>query len=107
VSPSGIAGPDGFGLLATIRFSPVGGGVTPLELVEGRLLQAEINEEGRPIEVETVVNSSSLEVQSSGSGISWTLWGAVIGGAALVLVVGGTVVAMRLRARRGLGRIGQ
>lgn len=107
VSMGGPAGPDGFGLLATIRFSPVGGGVTPLELLEGRLLQAEINEEGRPIEVETEVSSGSLEVQSSGGGISWALWGAVIGVAALVLVIGGTVAAMRLRAPRGLGRIGQ
>lgn len=107
VSLGGTAGPDGFGLLASVKFSPVGGGTTTLDLTEGRLLQAEINEEGRPIEVETAVNGGSLEVHSAGGGVAWALWGAIIGGAALILVVGGTVVAMRLRSPRGLGRIGQ
>jgi hypothetical protein len=90
-----------------VKFSPVGSGTTPLELVEGRLLQAEINEEGRPVELDTAVSSSSLEVESSGGSISWALWGTIIGGAALVLVVGGVVVAMRLRGPSGLGRLGQ
>jgi hypothetical protein len=73
VSLGGIAGPYGLASLP-MKFSPVGSGTTPLELVEGRLLQAEINEEGRPVELDTAVSSGYLEVESSGGSVSWALW---------------------------------
>jgi hypothetical protein len=106
VSVSGVAGPDGSGVLATITFSPVGGGETPLELTEGVLVAAEIDEQGRPVEIDTAVESASLEVTSPGDGFNWTLWGTVIGLVAAVVVVGAVVVVVRLRGARGSDSLG-
>jgi hypothetical protein len=97
VSEGGPAGAEGSGVLAMVTFSPVGGGETPLEQLEGRLVAADINETGVPIELETTVVSASLEVASSG-GSSWLLWGPIIGVGALVLI--GLAVAV-VRTRRG------
>jgi hypothetical protein len=95
VSVGGTAGPDGSGVLATITFSPVKGGKTSLELVEGRLIAAEINERGAPVEMETTSVGASLEVASKG-GFSWLLWGSVIG-VGVVVLAGLAVTAVRLR----------
>jgi hypothetical protein len=95
VSVGGPAGPEGSGVLATVTFSPVGGGNTPLELVEGRLVAAEINEKGAPVELEATSVNASLEVASKG-GISWLLWGPVIG-VGVVVLAGLTVTVVKLR----------
>jgi len=99
VSVGGKAGADGSGVLATITFSPVGGGETPLDLKEGRLIAAEIDARGVPVEMDTVVQGASLQLGSSGGGFAWALWGPVIGIVAAITIVGLVIVVTRLRAR--------
>jgi hypothetical protein len=106
VSLKGTAGPDGSGVLAEITFAPVGGGTTPLDLKDVMLLAAEIDEQGQPVEIETAAQGATLDVSSSGGGISWALWGPVIGVVAAVVVVGAIVVVVRLRGARGPGSLG-
>ena len=105
VSVGGVAGPNGSGVLATITFSPIGGGDTPLDLSEGILVAAEIDEQGAPVEIETAVQGASLHV-IGGGGIAWALWGPVIGVVAAVVVVGAIVLVVRLRRARGPGSLG-
>ena len=106
VSVGGVAGPNGSGVLATITFSPIGGGETPLDLSEGILVAAEIDERGQPAQIETAVQGATLDVASTGGGISWALWGPVIGVVAAVVVVGAIVLVVRLRSARGPGSLG-
>lgn len=105
VSVGGVAGPNGSGVLATITFSPIGGGETPLDLSEGILVAAEIDEQGAPVEIEAAVQGASLHV-IGGGGIAWALWGPVIGVVAVVVVVGAIVLVVRLRGARGPGSLG-
>ncbi len=106
VSLGGPAGPDGYGSLAEVTFSPVGGGKTPLDLKEGILLAAEIDAKGAPAQIETAVEGASLEIASSGGGFPWVLWGPVIGVVCVAVVVGVVVLVMRRRGGRGLGTLG-
>jgi len=106
VSLKGTAGPDGSGMLAEITFLPVGGGTTPLDIKGGILVAAELDAQGRPAQIETAVQSATLDVASTGGGISWALWGPVIGVVAAVVVVGAIVLVVRLRSARGPGSLG-
>ena len=106
VSLKGTAGPDGSGMLAEITFLPVGGGTTPLDIKGGILVAAELDAQGRPAQIETAVQSATLDVASTGGGISWALWGPVIGVVAAVVVVGAIVLVVRLRRARGPGSLG-
>ena len=106
VSLKGTAGPDGSGMLAEITFLPVGGGTTPLDLKDGILVAAELDAQGRPAQIETAVQGATLDVASTGGGISWALWGPVIGVVAAVVVVGAIVLVVRLRGARGPGSLG-
>jgi hypothetical protein len=106
VSLKGTAGPDGSGMLAEITFAPVGGGTTPLDLKDGILVAAELDAQGRPAQIETAVQGATLDVASTGGGISWALWGPVIGVVAAVVVVGAIVLVVRLRGARGPGSLG-
>jgi hypothetical protein len=106
VSLKGTAGPDGSGVLAEITFLPVGGGTTPLDLKAGILVAAELDAQGRPAQIETAVQSATLDVASTGGGIAWALWGPVIGVVAVVVVVGAIVLVVRLRGARGPGSLG-
>jgi hypothetical protein len=106
VSLKGTAGPDGSGMLAEITFLPVGGGTTPLDLKDGILVAAELDAQGRPAQMETAVQGATLDVASTGGGISWALWGPVIGVVAAVVVVGAIVLVVRLRGARGPGSLG-
>jgi hypothetical protein len=99
VSLGGKAGADGSGVLATITFSPVGSGETPLDLTEGRMIAAEIDARGTPVEMDTVVQGASLQLGSSGGGFAWALWGPVIGIVVAIVVVGLAILVIRLRAR--------
>jgi hypothetical protein len=101
VSVNGTPGPDGSGVLAEVTFAPLGGGKTSLELTDTILVAAEIDAQGRPVQIDTAVGNASLEVTSPGAGFDWTLWGTVIGLVALVVVVGAVVVVVRLRGARG------
>jgi hypothetical protein len=106
VSLKGTAGPEGSGMLAEITFLPVGGGTTPLDIKGGILVAAELDAQGRPAQIETAVQSATLDVASTGGGISWALWGPVIGVVAVVVVVGAIVLVVRLRGARGPGSLG-
>jgi hypothetical protein len=106
VSLKGTAGPDGSGVLAEITFLPVGGGTTPLDLKDGILVAAELDVQGRPAQMDTAVQSATLDVASTGGGISWALWGPVIGVVAAVVVVGAIVLVVRLKSARGPGSLG-
>jgi hypothetical protein len=106
VSLKGTAGPDGSGVLAEITFAPVGGGTTPLDLKDGILVAAELDAQGQPAQMETAVQGATLDVTSAGGGISWALWGPVIGVVAAVVVVGAIVLVVRLRGARGPGSLG-
>jgi hypothetical protein len=104
VSVGGVAGPDGSGVVATITFSPIGGGETPLNLIEeeSKLLAAEIDEEGMAVKIETALQSSSLEVGSSG-GFAWMLWGPIIGVVAAIIVIGLAYLVVRMRGAQEAG----
>jgi len=106
VSLGGPAGPDGFGPLAEVTFSPVGGGTATFDLKEGILLAAEIDAKGAPAKIETTVEGASLEIASSGGGFPWVVWGPVIGVVCAAVVVGVVVLMMRRRGGRGLGTLG-
>jgi Cohesin domain len=94
------AGASGSGVLATVTFSPIGGGTTALDLTEGRLIAAALDAQGNPAEVSTAVENSTLTVGSTGGGVPWMLLGPVIGVVAAVVVVGLVLFIVRLRARR-------
>ncbi|MDI6858184.1 MAG: cohesin domain-containing protein [Dehalococcoidia bacterium] len=108
VSLGGPAGPSGSGVLATVTFSPVGGGTAALELLEGRLVAAEIDEEEMPVELETTIANATVEViplptptpaegGSSGlGGISWFVLGPIIG-IGVVLVAGAAAFTLARR----------
>ena len=106
VSLKGTAGPDGSGGRAPITFAPLSGGKTSFELSDAILVAAEIDEQGRPAQIDTAVGNASLEVTSPGDGFDWTLWGMIIGLVAAVVVVGAVVVVVRLRAARGSDSLG-
>jgi len=99
VSLKGTAGPDGSGVLAEITFAPVGGGTTPLDLKNGILVAAELDAQGRPAQIETAVQGATLDVASTGGGISWALWGPIIGIVVAIVIVGLAIRMIRLRAR--------
>jgi hypothetical protein len=98
--PGAKAGANGSGILATITFSPIGGGKSALDLKEGRLIAAELDAKGMPAEISTAVENSTLTVGSTGGGVSWMLLGPLIGVIAAVVVVGLVLFIVRLRARR-------
>jgi hypothetical protein len=96
----GKAGADGSGVLATVTFSPIGGGTTPLDLKEGRLIAAELDDKGMPVEISAAVQGGTLEVAADGSGPSLVVLGAIIGVIAAVVIAGLGLLFLRLRAAR-------
>jgi hypothetical protein len=97
--PGGTEGASGSGVLATVTFSPIGGGTTPLDLREGRLIAAELDAKGMPAEMATTVQSGTLDV-AGGSGLSMAVLGAVIGVVVVVVAGLGLFFFVRLRAAR-------
>ncbi len=97
------AGANGSGVLATVTFSPIGNGSTGLDLQEGRIIVAELDANGMPLEVTTTVENGALTVGSNGGGSSLVV-PAIAGGAgavAVVVVIGLVVFfVMRARARK-------
>ena len=88
-------GPTGSGILATLTFQPVGAGISTLHF--DRVILTDPSANRLPVETQ----DSSVSVREpEGGGIRWMLWGPVIGGAAIVLVVGATGAWY---ARRRLG----
>jgi hypothetical protein len=96
----GKAGADGSGVLATVTFSPIGGGTTTLDLKEGRLIAAELDAKGMPAEISAAVQGSSLEVAADSGGLSMAVIGAVVGIVAAVMIVVLGFILLRLRASR-------
>jgi Cohesin domain len=92
------AGPNGSGVLATITFSPIGNGSTGLDLQEGRMIAAELDDKGMPVEMTTTIENGTIAVGSNGSGSSLMI-PAIAGGAVAVVVVIGLVVFVVMRAR--------
>jgi len=97
--PGATAGASGTGVLAIVTFSPIGTGLTGLDLKGGTLIAAELDVRGRPAEISTAVESSTLEIASSG-GVPWMIVGPIIGVVALAVVAGLAIFIIRLRARR-------
>jgi len=95
----GKAGVDGSGVLATVTFTPVGGGTSPFELKEGRLIAAELDAKGMPVEISTALTGASLDVAADSGGLSLAIIGAIVGVVAAVIVVLGFVF-LRLRRTR-------
>ncbi len=106
VSLGGKAGPSGFGVLAEVTFSPVGGGSASLDLSDVILVAAEFDAKGAPAQIETTVEGASLEIASSSGGFPWVVWGPVIGVVCVTVVAGVVVLVMRRRGGRGLGTLG-
>jgi hypothetical protein len=98
--PGGKGGASGSGVLATVTFSPVGGGTTALDLKDGRLVAAELNAKGMPVEISTAVEGSTLDVAAGGGGLSLAVVGVVIGVLAVVVIAGLGLLVLRLRAGR-------
>jgi hypothetical protein len=100
VSLGGTAGPDGSGVLAVVTFSPVGGGNTPLDLsdTDSKLVAAEIDAEGMPVEMTSTVQGSSLDVIGTGGGFPWLVVGLAVGAVVVIGAAGGGFVLMRRRA---------
>jgi len=96
----GKAGASGSGVLATVTFSAVGGGTTALDLKDGRLVAAELNAKGMPVEISTAVEGSTLDVAAGGGGLSLAVVGVVIGVLAVVVIAGLGLLVLRLRAGR-------
>ncbi|MGD0765619.1 MAG: cohesin domain-containing protein [Dehalococcoidia bacterium] len=102
VSLGGTKGADGSGLLATVTFSPVGGGNTPLNLraSDSILVAAEIDASGMPVEISSSSQNASLDVVGTGGGFRWLIVGLVVVVAIVVIgAVGGGFVLMRRRSR--------
>jgi hypothetical protein len=97
----GKAGADGSGVLATVTFSPIGGGTSPLDLKEGRLIAAELDSKGMPVEISAAIQGSTLNVEANGGGLSMAVLGAIIGVVAAVVIVGLGFLFFRSRAVRG------
>jgi hypothetical protein len=98
--PGGKGGASGSGVLATVTFSAVGGGTTALDLKDGRLVAAELNAKGMPVEISTAVEGSTLDVAAGGGGLSLAVVGVVIGVLAVVVIAGLGLLVLRLRAGR-------
>ena len=100
-SLGGVAGPNGSGVLAVVTFSPVGGGNTPLNLVDkdSILVAAEIDTEGMPIKIASSTQGASLDVVGTSSSRPWLIVGLVVVGAAVVIgAAGGGLVLVRRRS---------
>lgn len=88
------AGPDGSGHVATILLNAKGSGSSEVTLDRVRMFLVDAD----ATEIEGVVaQSATVDVASSGGGANWAMWGVIIVGA-IIVIVGGTVAAMRLRA---------
>jgi hypothetical protein len=100
VSVGGIAGPNGSGVLAVVTFSPVGGGHTPLTLVDtdSKLIAAEIDAEGMPVEIPSSSQGASLDVVGTGSSFPWLIALSTIGAVIVIGAVGGGLVLVRRRS---------
>jgi hypothetical protein len=96
----GKAGANGSGVLATVTFSPIGGGTTPLDLKDGRLVAAELDAKGMPVEMSTTIEGSTLDVAAGSSGLSLAVVGVVVGVLAVVVIAGLGLLVLRLRAGR-------
>lgn len=80
-------GPTGSGVLAVVTFRPASPGTSPLHFARLTLTDPPAN----PLAAEA--EDAALTVaQPQGGGFSWTLWGAVAGGVAAVLVLSGAAV---------------
>ena len=93
------AGPTGSGVLATVKFMPLRDGNTSIDLKEGTLIAADLNEDGMPLTIDASISGAALDVAPSGGGTNWLLWGAVAGVLVVVLAGGALVIA------RGKGRL--
>jgi hypothetical protein len=98
VSLGGKAGPDGSGVLATVTFSPTGGGTTALDLSDAMLVAAEIDSEGMPVSLTTSATSSSVDVIGTGGGFPWLIVGLALGGVVVIGAIGGGLVLVRRRS---------
>ncbi len=99
VSMGGKAGPDGSGKLAVVRFSPSGGGDSALDLSDVKLVSAEIDQAGMPLEETASLENASLHVLGTGSGFPKLIIFAI--GAVVVVGAiggGGAVVVKRRRS---------
>lgn len=96
VSLGGKAGPEGSGTLAVVTFSPTGGGDSALELSDVKLVGAEIDQGGMPVETTPSTENASIHVIGKGGGFPWLIIGSAIG--AVVVIGGGGLVLMRRRS---------
>ncbi len=96
--PGATAGASGSGVLATVKFVPLRDGNTSIDLKEGTLIAAALDEDGMPLTIAASISGAALEVAPSGGGTNWLLWGAVAG-VAVVVLAGGTLLVLR---RKGL-----
>ncbi|MGA2285417.1 MAG: cohesin domain-containing protein [Dehalococcoidia bacterium] len=100
VSMGGKAGPDGAGTLATVTFSPKGGGDSALNLTDVKLVAAEVDEAGMPVETANSVQNASVHVVGTGGGFPWLIILSAVGVVVVVGAVGGggAVVVKRRRS---------
>jgi len=98
VSLGGKAGPDGSGVLATVTFSPKGGGNAALDLSDAMLVAAEIDSAGMPVSITTSAASSSLDVIGTGGGFPWLIICFAVGAVVVIGAIGGGLVLVRRRS---------
>lgn len=97
VSLGGTEGAEGTGILATIAFTGKGGGETTLELHEVQLVEAEVDEKDRPLQIPVTTEDGWVKVPSGG--FPWVLWGPVIGVGAVVIIAALGFGATRARSK--------
>ncbi len=99
VSMGGKAGPDGSGVLATVTFSPKGGGTSPLQLSDAILVAAEVDSTGMPVDIPTTAESASMDIAGKSGGFAWPIVFLAFGAVVVVGLVGGGGVFVAKRRR--------
>ncbi|MGD0114932.1 MAG: cohesin domain-containing protein [Dehalococcoidia bacterium] len=97
-SLGGKAGPDGSGTLAVVTFAPKGGGDSPLNLTDVKLVAAEVDQGGMPVETPSTTEDASVHVVGTSGGFPWLVIALAVGA---VVVVGGGGGAFIVKRRRG------
>jgi hypothetical protein len=99
VSRGGKAGPEGTGTLAVVTFSPSGGGDSGLDLSDVKLVGAEIDQGGMPVETTPSIENASIHVVGTGGGFPWLVIGGALGAVVVIGAIGGGgLVMMRRRS---------